>query len=280
MSQWRDAWAASKGQGNTTEGKPQTAADPFGEMLAKLDASAPLQHVREGMSEALIEARERARSIEELRAALTDKVMAEFMPLMNTPLGFRTDRPSKRYPQPYTVQQVREVFVQALFWKLPLLNNVINIISEQCYITGEGFTYLLKHMDGLTDLMILPEVPIRSAGGAVVPFTASWVMKGVPNKITGRVPVRTDEYSTIDQIIGKAMAKIRGRVYETLTGCTEFTKAGEVDEVDEPEGTETRNPARLKGAPTPGPIQPLSAPQTPPEPATGAAKPDTSAPWS
>ena len=272
--QWRTAWEASKEQPQH-QPAPAAKVDPLAEMLGKLDQSKPLASYRE-IPEALKVAFERSGAIRDLRELLTDPVMREFLPLMNTPLGFRCDRPNKRNQEPYSIDEVRNVFVQALLWGLPLVGNMFNIIAGQCYITVDGFGYLLKQLEAsekkVTDLEIIPDIPRRSTGGAVVPFRATWRQNGTEQCITSAVPVRTDEHSTVDQTLGKALRKIRARVYQVITGTT-FTRDGDVEEMeDDLAQQETAKGGRGRPAPTPGPIQPLSAAPTPQAAPTPAAE--------
>jgi hypothetical protein len=69
---------------------------------------------------ALEAAIKRADAIEKLRDALTDAVVRRFQPLMNTALGFRTDRPTKKNPEPYSIDEVRVCMIEALLIGLRL----------------------------------------------------------------------------------------------------------------------------------------------------------------
>lgn len=173
----------------------------------------------------------RADAIEAIRGALTDDVMRRFYPLMNTALGFRCDRPSAKNREAYSVESVRGVFVEALLIGLPLTDNRFNIIADRLYVTREGFTFLLANQPGLTDLRIEYGVPVTKNGGAVVPCEASWLLNGVHDNIVASIPVRTDQYSSIDQTLGKADRKIKARIYNRINGSV-FTPDGEVE--DEP----------------------------------------------
>ncbi len=85
-----------------------------------------------------------------LREALTDEVMnAVFMPLMNTKVGFRTDRDGKPdkngRPKPlYDIPTVRDAIIDAAIIGLLPTGNQFNIISGTMYPTKEGYTVLLK----------------------------------------------------------------------------------------------------------------------------------------
>jgi hypothetical protein len=178
---------------------------------------------------ALEAAIKRAEVIEELKAALTDQVMDRFLPLMNTALGFRTDRPNKRNPTPYTKDEVRDCFVEALLLGLRLTDNEWNIIALRCYVTREGLTRLLCDHPGLTDLKIDAGVPLGDkARGVTVAFKCSWRLNNIADELEAVIPVRGDEYATLDQLLGKADRKIKARIHARVTGST-LTREGEVE---------------------------------------------------
>lgn len=88
-----------------------------------------------------------AKVITLLREALTEEVMEKvFMPLMNTKVGFRTDRDGKpdkngRVKPPYEVATVREAIIDAAIIGLLPTGNQFNIISGTMYPTKEGYFY-------------------------------------------------------------------------------------------------------------------------------------------
>lgn len=87
-----------------------------------------------------------------LREALSDEVMERvFMPLMNTKVGFLTDRngrPRKNGTvQPlYTIPVVRDAIIDAVSIGLLPTGNQFNIIAERMYPTKEGYTALLRKL--------------------------------------------------------------------------------------------------------------------------------------
>ena len=87
-----------------------------------------------------------------LREAMTDEVMDKvFMPLMNTKIGFLTDRNGRarsggRAPLPlYTRDIVRDCIIDAVTIGLLPTGNQFNIIAERMYPTKEGYTSLIPH---------------------------------------------------------------------------------------------------------------------------------------
>lgn len=171
----------------------------------------------------------RADAIERLRDALTDDVMHRFYPLMNTSLGFRTDRPSKKNPEPYSVNEVRNCMVEALLIGLRLTDNEWNIISQRCYVTREGFSRLLREHRGLTDLKIVPGVPNGDkTRGVTIAYHCTWRLNGVEQTLDVVIPVSGGEYATLDQLLGKGDRKVKARIWAKVTG-SEVSADGEVE---------------------------------------------------
>lgn len=226
--------------------------------------------------DALEAAIRRADAIVAIRDALTDDVMRRFYPLMNTSLGFRTDRPNKRNPKPYEVHEVRVCMVEALLMGLRLTDNEWNIISDRCYVTREGFTRLLKEHHGLTDLKISPGIPSGDPSrGVVIPYSCVWRLDGVEQTLTASIPVRGGEYSTIDQLLGKGDRKIKARIWAKVTG-SEVSADGEVEIDVDPAGADASNPGADRLAALKQTKKPDAGTQPPPE-AAGAKAPTANA---
>ena len=79
-----------------------------------------------------------------LREAMTDQVMDEvFMPLMNTKIGFLTDRNGKpdsrgNVKPLYSRSVVRDCIIDAVSIGLLPTGNQMNILAERMYPTKEG----------------------------------------------------------------------------------------------------------------------------------------------
>lgn len=190
-----------------------------------------------------------AQAIGDIRATLTDAVMNEvIMPLMNSKLGFRTDKDPNRpvwkkgkdgkwtneAPEPYSVSTVRECVIEAILRGLTIVGNTFNIISQQSYTTKEGLWYLIgKKVEGLTDFKISIGVPkmIKPAGdarnasdeeakGAIVACFAMWKLNGVADRVERDIPIRVNAQMGADAIMGKAERKILAAAYAQITGTT------------------------------------------------------------
>lgn len=187
-----------------------------------------------------------AKGVQFLREMLDEKTMAHFEPLYNSPLGFRCDRPNKKNKEAYSMHEVRECMIQALLIGLEPIGNLWNIIGGRMYITREGFTRLLLDLEeerGLTDLRIEFGVPeFGEHGGALVPCRAGWIVGGKKGHLPDvKIPVETDDYSSVDQVLGKADRKMKCRVYNLITGST-FTVDGEAVVHSESSGTWGKRP--------------------------------------
>ena len=172
-----------------------------------------------------------ARVITLLREALTDEVMARvFMPLMNTKVGFRTDRDGKpdkngRVKPLYDVPTVRDAIIDAAIIGLLPTGNQFNIISGTMYPTKEGYTVLLKKI-GAKYVIDVQQDRSQNPAFAEFPCKISYSYKGEKNSLTINATVRRDQYSSNDQLRGKAERRAKKALYEYLTG----TDYGEADE--------------------------------------------------
>ncbi len=162
--------------------------------------------------------------------------MPRVMKLMNTSLGFKTDKdPAKAKPNqpvvPYSEEVVRHAVVNALLRGVQLLGNQFNVIAGGSYITKEGYSYLLKKLPGFSDFQPIVGVPKKVESiGTCVSCKATWKLNGVPGSIGTPdpivIPVKVDDWTTNDAVIGKATRKFYKRVYDQITGCD--TPDGEV----------------------------------------------------
>lgn len=160
-----------------------------------------------------------------LREAMTDEVMREvFMPLMNTKVGFLTDRTGKpgkngSIKAPYSMDVVRDCIIDAAAIGLLPTGNQFNILADRMYPTKEGYTYLLRKMG--VKYVIEKSSPDMQKGHAVVSCKISYSYNGEKNSFTVNMNIKTDDYSSYDQIQGKAERKAKKALYEYITG-TDF----------------------------------------------------------
>lgn len=172
-----------------------------------------------------------ARVITLLREALTDEVMVKvFMPLMNTKVGFRTDRDGKpdksgKVKQLYDIATVRDAIIDAAIIGLLPTGNQFNIISGTMYPTKEGYTVLLKKI-GAKYIIDVQQDRSQNPAFAEFPCKISYSYNGEKNSLTVVATVRRDQYSSNDQLRGKAERRAKKALYEYLTG----TDYGDADE--------------------------------------------------
>lgn len=156
-------------------------------------------------------------------------IMAPVMALMNTDLGFRTDRDPKvrgkngEYPQPYAVEVVRDVFIEARMRGFHLVGNEFNIIAGRFYGCKNGLERKVKELtQGTCEISI--DVPQMQPGFAKVKCRATWKCKGQSGDIGIRQDdpceflVRVNEFMGPDGAMGKAERKLYARIFKRLTG--------------------------------------------------------------
>src|SRR4051794_38820181 len=99
-----------------------------------------------GKAESFAEELALAQAMTDIKALLTPEVMRPIMALMNSDLGFRTDKdPSvwnkrdNKYNEAYSVDVVRNVVIEARLRGFHTINNEFNIIAGRFYGTKNGF---------------------------------------------------------------------------------------------------------------------------------------------
>ena len=174
-----------------------------------------------------------------LREALTDEVMHEvFMPLMNTKIGFLTDRDPKKpdkktgiVPTPYPMPVVRDCLIDALAMGLMPTGNQFNILAGKMYPTKEGYSALLSKLG----VKYLCEVGLDEsepgAKAARINVIMNYSYNGEKNKLAMVATVKKDNFSTMDLLRGKAERRGKKCLYEYLTGC-DMGEDGETAVVD------------------------------------------------
>lgn len=159
-----------------------------------------------------------------LKQALTDEVMdAVFMPLMNTKIGFLTDRngrPNSRgqIKPTYSREIVRDCVIDAVTIGLMPTGNQFNIIAERMYPTKEGYTALLRKL-GVKYFIEVSYDKSQTKGFAEIPCKISYNYDGEKNGFSIVATVKKDDYSSPDQLRGKAERRAKKALYEYITGC-------------------------------------------------------------
>jgi hypothetical protein len=167
-----------------------------------------------------------AASVQDLRTLFeTPEIKDRIVALQDSPIGFRTDKDPKvwnkgknAYNEPYQYPVVRDCAIEATLRGLQLVGNQWNIISSRQYTTKEGFEYLIRRAKGVTDFKPVLGVPRSVNGGAIIECKATWQVNGKPQSLEASIPVKSDDYSGADQLLGKATRKFLKRCYEMMSG--------------------------------------------------------------
>ncbi len=188
------------------------------------------------------------RTLRELMAR--PEVMAIFMPLQNSALGFQTDKKDG-----YSEAEVRDALIEGFLRGALPVNNEINIIAGRCYLTKSYFQRVTQEHPGVSRITYDVGVPAMSPNGALVPFRATWIQDGEEHtlirnvdeatKMDTRIPVRVNSGMGADGITGKAIRKGLKAVYERMTGHVIDLPEGDVSE---PTPANERAKSRIQSA--------------------------------
>lgn len=211
-----------------------------------------------------------AQAMADLRAMLTPEVMQPIMALMDTDLGFRTDRDPRQKDRnnnpntPYPVDVVKDVVIEAKLRGFHTIGNEFNIISGRFYAAKSGFRRKLtdgKSFPALANFKDSYDVPRNVAEkGAIVKCRAEWTLNGKRDSVECEFAIKVNAYMGADAILGKAERKLCKRVHDLISGVhTPDAEVGEVD--DQPENTTRRTVAApVIVDPAPAPTAPAQEP--------------------
>lgn len=197
-----------------------------------------------------------AQAVQEMRSKIRPLVK-EVRPLAGTAIGFKMDRPD--YPD----DVLTEAMIEAMIRGVRVIGNEFNVISGRCYVTKEGYTRLVAELDGLSDLHLTPGVPKILAGGAIVPFKATWKMHGKPMSMERDIAVRLNNGMGTDGAIGKATRKMLAAIHGRLTGSVQSLSEENVEDLPPAESQTDalagKLAARVTTAEPAGPAEPADA---------------------
>jgi len=162
----------------------------------------------------------------ELKKLLTPEYMKPIMDLQGNKLGFKTDKPTG-----YDEATVKNCLIEAVLTGVQPFGNQFNIIAGNCYITKEGFGYLLAKFPGLTYEIIpaLPRINSDKSSAAIL-MKVEWTLGGQSKTRELDIPTKMNQYMGTDAVIGKATRKARAWLFSTITG-TEIGD-GDASEMD------------------------------------------------
>ena len=161
--------------------------------------------------------------VSKLREILTDDIMnAVFMPLMNTKIGFLTDRTGKadrhgNIKPTYTIDIVRDCVIDAISYGLMPTGNQFNILAEKMYPTKEGYTHLLREIK-VKYILDVSYDNGQNKDFAVIPVKINYEYDGKRNAFTVTATVKKDSFSSHDALRGKAERRAKKALYEYITG--------------------------------------------------------------
>jgi len=178
-----------------------------------------------------------AAAVNEMRAALSAEVMSVVVGLMNTSIGFDTDRNPKKNPTDregkptvaYDLDVVRDCFIESRLRGFHLVGKEFSIIAGNFYGGVNGFDRLVKTNPKVTNFRDWYDVP-RTVGenGALVKCKAEWNQENVAQSLEREFAIRVNKGQGADAILGKAKRKLLAAVHSRLTGAV--VPEGEVGE--------------------------------------------------
>lgn len=164
----------------------------------------------------------------QLKTLLSPEYMRPIMDLQGNRLGFKTDKDSEGG---YKESVVKNCLIEAVLTGVQPFGNQFNIIAGNCYITKEGFGYLLKNFRGLSYDIVpsLPRINNDSTSAAIV-MKIKWTLNGTSKEQDLDIPIKMNKFMGTDAVIGKATRKARAWLFNTITG-SEIADgdAGEMD---------------------------------------------------
>jgi hypothetical protein len=197
-----------------------------------------------------------ADAISQLQSLLTPEYMVPIMALQGNKLGFKTDKDSEKgYPE----SVVKNCVIEAVLTGVQVVGNQFNIIAGNCYITKEGFGFLLPNVQGL-NYEIIPQLPRISPDqtSAAITMQIKWTYGNQPEQ-TREIPfpIKMNKYMGVDAIIGKATRKARAWLYNNVSGLE--IADGDVQDVNatimDSKLTEKEKPAAKEAYKTIGEIE-------------------------
>ncbi len=184
------------------------------DLVKKLDAQV-LSVIKAEKIEGFEMAFKIASAIQELKDLLTPEYMKPIMAMQNNKLGFKTDKADSGYPE----ATVKNCLIEAVLTGVQPFGNQFNIIAGNCYITKEGFGYLLDHFKGLKYEIIpsLPRINENKTSAAIV-MKINWEIGSIKESREIDFPIRMNSFMGVDAVIGKATRKARAWLFNSISG--------------------------------------------------------------
>lgn len=169
-------------------------------------------------------------AIEIIKEQLSDEYMKPIMSLQGSSLGFKTDQDTVKIKEGqkwvtkkgdgYPMEIVKECLIEATFLGLEVTGNQFNIIGGNMYPTREGFGALLDKMKTLKKNFTYTSIN-QPAGQKVayVKVRIDWQFEGEnARKQEIEFPIKSNEFTSYDALIGKAERKSKRWLFNTIKG--------------------------------------------------------------
>lgn len=167
-----------------------------------------------------------------LKEILNEEYMKPIMQIQGSRLGFKTDKDSSGG---YHMNVVKQCLIEAVLTGVQPSMNQFNIIAGNCYVTKEGFGYLLSNIKGLK-YEIIPMIPKVEGTQATVVMRITWSIGASETEVREiEFVIKVNSYMGADAIIGKATRKSRAWLYNQVTGVE--VGDGDVAEVETSKNT-------------------------------------------
>jgi hypothetical protein len=169
-----------------------------------------------------------AKAMQIIDECLTPEIMEPIMRLQGSKLGFKTDKDTitennARVKGPgYPLDVVKNCFIEMSLIGLQPVFNQWNIIGGNSYVTKEGADILLKNIPYLQHFLIIHDEVFQSVDkkSASVKSTITWVIDGEEHRQVVSHPVKSDAYTSLDSLTGKADRKTKIWLFNKIKGTT------------------------------------------------------------
>lgn len=173
--------------------------------------------------------------VQSLRNLLTQSVVEHyFVPLMGTRIGFLTDHDKEgkdgKKPAPYGWETVRDCIIDGACRGLAPVGNQMNIIAGSMYPTKEGYTALLKRIGVKYWITKSEDKAAPGSPTAKIECKVYYEYNGNKSDFTYAATPKKNQFSSLDQLQGKAERKAKKALYEYITGID----LGDADEESGP----------------------------------------------
>ncbi|HEY6143766.1 MAG TPA: hypothetical protein VIV55_10180 [Flavobacterium sp.] len=168
-----------------------------------------------------------AHAMQVIDDCLTPEIMQPIMRLQGSKLGFKTDKDlirneNNQYVKGpgYPLEVVKNCFIEMSLIGLQPVFNQWNIIGGNSYVTKEGADILLKNIPYLQEFLIIHEEVNQSPDKKIasVKSKIKWVIDGEEHNQIVTHPVKSDAYTTLDSLVGKADRKTKIWLFNKIKG--------------------------------------------------------------